>query len=116
MGEEKSPVGKRLRGPWVWIGTVAGALALAWVCAFGFFAYSMRQPPMQFAGVMKQVGPVPFLLFPFETMWKEARAGKLKPGDVAPDFTLPLVDGSQKVQLSSLRGKQPVVLVFGSYT
>ena len=36
-------------------------------------------------------------------------------GDVAPDFCLPLLDGSDEVKLFDLRG-QPVVLVFGSYT
>jgi peroxiredoxin len=35
---------------------------------------------------------------------------------MAPDFTLPTLDKSANVQLSSFRGKQPVVLVFGSYT
>jgi peroxiredoxin len=65
---------------------------------------------------MKHTGPAPFLLFPFETMWKSARGGKLNVGDVAPDFTLPLLDHSSTVTLSSLRGSVPVVLVFGSYT
>jgi|TARA_B100002003_G_C13858632_1_gene420482 hypothetical protein len=36
-------------------------------------------------------------------------------GDAAPEFCLPLLDGSGEVQLTQLRG-QPVVLVFGSYT
>lgn len=36
-------------------------------------------------------------------------------GDVAPDFTLPRIDRSGDVTLSSLRGR-PVVLVFGSFT
>jgi hypothetical protein len=39
----------------------------------------------------------------------------IKPGDVAPDFTLKSPDGKKTVSLSGLRGK-PVVLVFGSYT
>ncbi len=30
------------------------------------------------------VGPASFLLFPFETMWKSARAGKLHIGDITP--------------------------------
>jgi hypothetical protein len=42
----------------------------------------------------------------------DATAG---PGDPAPDFDLPLHDGSARVSLSFLRGR-PVVLVFGSYT
>lgn len=41
---------------------------------------------------------------------------KLKVGDAAPDFTLPLLDGKSKVTLSSFRDKQPVVLIFASYT
>ncbi len=36
-------------------------------------------------------------------------------GDPAPDFTLPLADGSGTLTLSALRGK-PVLLAFGSYT
>jgi peroxiredoxin Q/BCP len=35
----------------------------------------------------------------------------LKVGDVAPDFTLPAIDGT-KVTLSSFRGKKTVVLAF----
>ena len=45
-----------------------------------------------------------------------ARRGQLKVGDVAPDFQLPILDGEERVRLSSLRGGKPVVLVFGSYT
>jgi hypothetical protein len=40
----------------------------------------------------------------------------LSVGDMAPDFKLKTMDGKQQVQLSSFRGKRPVVLVFGSYT
>ncbi len=41
---------------------------------------------------------------------------KLHVGDAAPDFKLKTKDGSHEVQLSSFKGKRPVVLVFGSYT
>ena len=41
---------------------------------------------------------------------------RLKEGDAAPDFTLPLVKGKGEVKLSSFRGKRPVVLIFASYT
>jgi hypothetical protein len=37
-------------------------------------------------------------------------------GDVAPDFELPLIDGSGTLRLMSLLGSGPVALVFGSYT
>ena len=39
-----------------------------------------------------------------------------KTGDVAPDFTLFDVTGTQSVTLSDFRGQKPVALVFGSYT
>lgn len=80
------------------------------------FDYAMHQPPETFSRVMMHTGPVPFLLFPFETMWKSARAGSLHPGDDAPDFTLPVLNQASSVTLSSFRGKKPVVLIFGSYT
>lgn len=40
----------------------------------------------------------------------------LKVGDAAPDFTLKMLHGDQKVTLSSLTDQRPVALVFGSYT
>ena len=79
--------------------------------------HTMRQPPEDFARVMaKMPGPVVFLLFPFETLWTQARAGTLQVGDRAPDFSLQHVDHSGRVQLSALNSQKPVVLVFGSYT
>ncbi len=39
-----------------------------------------------------------------------------KMGDAAPDFTLKTLDGEQEVRLSEELKKQPVVLIFGSYT
>ncbi len=91
-------------------------LTLAYGFTLAFFDRAMHQPPDEFSSLMMRVGPLPFLLFPFETMWKQARAGHLQIGDQAPDFALPLLDYSQTVSLSSFRGKQPVVLIFGSYT
>ena len=38
------------------------------------------------------------------------------PGDLAPDFELNDVAGSNPVRLSSFRSVQPVALVFGSFT
>ena len=40
----------------------------------------------------------------------------LRVGDAAPDFKLKTKDGSREVQLSSFKGKKPVVLIFGSFT
>jgi len=44
------------------------------------------------------------------------REGHLKPGDLAPDFSLDTHDRKQHITLSSFRGEKAVVLIFGSYT
>ncbi|MFL6354468.1 MAG: hypothetical protein ACJ74Z_21815 [Bryobacteraceae bacterium] len=95
---------------------ITAGIAVLYVAAMAAFAYAMRLPPENFSRVMMHVGPIPFLLFPFESMWKNARQGPVHVGDTAPDFTLPLLDHSGQVTLSSFRGTKPVVLVFGSYT
>lgn len=78
---------------------------------------SMCQTPEQFGHFMARLpGPVPFLLYPFESMWMRARAGTLGIGAAAPDFLLTTLDKTAQVQLSSLNKQGPVVLVFGSYT
>ena len=86
--------------------------------AFGSYVWrAMNQPTEKFAKVMSRMpGPVPFLLFPFETAWLRARAGHLNIGDPAPDFNLSKLDKTAHIQLSALNQNQPVVLVFGSYT
>jgi hypothetical protein len=92
-------------------------LAIAYLSFGTFVWWAMHQPPETFGRVMaKMPGPVPFLLFPFETAWLQARTGRLRTGDPAPDFSLLKVDKSERVQLSVLNQRQPVVLVFGSYT
>ena len=45
-----------------------------------------------------------------------SRVGTLKVNDPAPDFQLTRLGAEGKVKLSSFQGKQPVVLIFGSYT
>jgi len=76
----------------------------------------MCQPPQRFGQVMAYV-PMPVMsVLPFEAMWNVARGGTARIGEMAPDFDLPTIDRKSRVVLSSLRGKQPVVLVFGSYT
>ncbi|HXY04517.1 MAG TPA: hypothetical protein VEI49_13165, partial [Terriglobales bacterium] len=92
-------------------------LLVLWLAFVGLVWWSMRQPPERFGRVMSRMpGPAVFLLAPFETLWMQARAGTLKIGDPAPDFTLVKLDKSDKIQLSSLTSQKPVVLVFGSYT
>jgi hypothetical protein len=89
-----------------------------WVtCCVALYSV-MRQSPEQFGRMMAKIpGPVPFLIFPFETLWMRARAGTLQVGSPAPDFLLTKLDKTAQIQLSSLTAQQkPVVLVFGSYT
>src|SRR3954471_7927068 len=105
-----------MKSIWRRVFVVLGLLAIAYGAAYAFFAKAMRQTPDQFSRVMAHAGPMPFLLFPFESMWLQARAGGLRPGDRAPDFTLPLLNHSDLVKLSFFRGVRPVVLIFGSYT
>jgi hypothetical protein len=93
-------------------------LAVLWVTGCAGLYRIMRRPPEEFARFMAKLpGPVPFLLFPFETLWMRARAGTLHVGDAAPDFSLAKLDHSATVQLATLTAEhRPVVLVFGSYT
>ena len=93
-------------------------MAALWVSATAALYSVMRRPPEAFARVMMRVpGPVAFLVFPFETLWLHARAGELKIGDSAPDFTLTKLDKTGQVQLSSFTAQsKPVALIFGSYT
>ena len=44
------------------------------------------------------------------------RQGTTRVGELAPDFTLKTLDGTEEVRLSSYRGQRPVALIFGSYT
>jgi len=74
----------------------------------------MRDPTL-FGSVMRRVPEPAFVVIPFKRLWFIARAGRLKPGDAAPDFDLPAQDQKSRVRLASFRG-QPVVLIFGSYT
>jgi hypothetical protein len=64
--------------------------------------WMMAQAPAEQAAMME------FILA------RETRAPAV--GDEAPDFELPRLDGGAPVRLSSLRGVQPVALMFGCYT
>jgi hypothetical protein len=48
--------------------------------------------------------------------YRDIATPKVAEGDVAPDFELPLADGSGTAHLASLLRERPVALVFGSYT
>jgi hypothetical protein len=97
---------------------VFAGLLIVYFCFGTYVWWSMHQPPEVFGRVMARIpGPVPFLLFPFETAWMHARAGTLHTGDPAPDFSLMKLDRSERIRLSAFSQEQrPVVLIFGSYT
>ena len=96
------------------------AAACVLLILYSLFAWhiwhAMHQSPEVFGGVMAHMPVIAYFLVPFETMWLHARSGHLQEGDVAPDFHLNTVDKTSSVQLSALTAKQPVVLIFGSYT
>jgi hypothetical protein len=95
-------------------------LLVAGVAVYGTFLACMFvvmcQPPHRFGQIMAYVPMPALMIVPFETMWNVARGGATRVGEPAPDFTLPTIDHKSEVRLSSFRGTQPVVLVFGSYT
>lgn len=95
---------------------IAGCLVVAWLGFVGFVFWAMHQPPEKFGRVMMHMPTPAYFLFPFETMWTQARHGQLNPGDAAPDFTVKILEDKTPVQLASLWDSKPVVLVFGSYT
>jgi|SRR5579863_2245267 hypothetical protein len=99
-----------------WLKGAAVGMAIAWLGFVGFIDWAMHQPPEVFGRVMMHMPMPAYFLFPFETMWSQARAGLLSPGNAAPDFTVKTLEDKTPVQLASLWASKPVVLVFGSYT
>jgi hypothetical protein len=98
---------------------LAGSFAVLfvlWLAFVGFINWAMRQPPDVFGRVMMHMPTPAYLLFPFETMWSQARRGHVNAGDIAPDFTVKTLETKTPLQLASLWTEKPVVLVFGSYT
>ncbi len=97
-----------------------GGLAIAgialWIAAVAALYAAMRQPPETFGAIMAHVPMPGMLVLPFKPLWMSARAGRLKVGDPAPDFSLKPLHGERAVALSAEYPLKPVVLVFGSYT
>ncbi len=91
-------------------------VALLWGVAVAAIYAAMRQPPETFGRIMSHVPGVAMMVLPFEPLWMSARAGHLRAGEVAPDFTLPILRSDRTVTLSTEYRQKPVVLVFGSYT
>jgi hypothetical protein len=104
------PISKR------WVLRSVGVLAVLWVGFVGYIDWAMHQPPDIFGHVMMHMPMPAYFLFPFETMWTQARFGHVNPGDAAPDFAVKTLETKTPLQLGSLWTSKPVVLVFGSYT
>jgi hypothetical protein len=99
-----------------WLLRSGGVLVVAWLAFVGYIDWAMHQTPEVFGRVMMHMPMPAYFLFPFETMWTQARHGHVNPGDSAPDFTVNTLETKTPVQLASLWTEKPVVLVFGSYT
>lgn len=94
-----------------------GVAAVAvYVVLLGGLFVAMLQPPVVFGRIMSKLPSFAYALFPFEPMWLVARGGRLRVGEPAPDFALETANRSRTVRLSSFRGHEPVVLIFGSHT
>src|SRR5690242_3066590 len=97
---------------------ITGATVLVLICAYATLLLAvnraMHEPPEQFGRFMSKLPIAIFLVAPFETMWTHARAGNLRVGDMAPGFTLPTLDKTAHVSLSSFQSGKPIVLVYGS--
>src|SRR5438270_8851129 len=94
----------------------AAAAALVWTAATAALYAAMCRPPETFGAIMSHVPGVAMMILPFRPLWMSARAGHLRVGDAAPDFSLPSLHGDAAVTLSKEYASRPVVLVFGSYT
>ncbi len=101
----------------LWIIRAAAALIVTYIGLAAGVALAMVQPPERFGAIMTRA-PMAIVwgVLPGKRLWTWARRGALEPGDAAPDFTLATFDHSDRVTLSSHRGRRPVVIVFGSYT
>jgi hypothetical protein len=96
--------------------TILAIIFVLWIGFVGFMWRAMHKPPEVFARVMSHMPWQVFLILPFETLWTQARAGTLHVGDAAPDFSLLKLDKTETIHLSEMNQKQPVVMIFGSYT
>ena len=105
-----------------WLGTFMAVLLLVYVSLLiGVFA-AMHQPIERFGKIMLVHAGTTVHGRPVRADVERCTLGALDIGQPAPDFVLRTADKKgqpqpiEQVQLSSFHGRQPVVLVFGSYT
>ncbi|MGO4879634.1 MAG: hypothetical protein ACLP59_02295 [Bryobacteraceae bacterium] len=97
-------------------GILLGACLLLYGGLTAGVYWAMCQPLDRFGAIMQRVPGVAMAVLPFEPLWMRVRAGLLHPGDLAPDFDLPLVDHSRRIRISEVYRAEPLVLIFGSYS
>ena len=95
---------------------LAVSCCVLYVLATAAVYAAMRQTPERFGRFMSHVPGIAMRVLPFRRLWMSARAGALREGDPAPDFSLPLLHSDRTVTLSTEYRQKPVVLIFGSYT
>ena len=110
------PETKKTNTRWKILAKVALVFVGLYVALTALLFGVMLQSPDRFAATMKHVPWPVFAALPYKPLWQVARAGQVRVGDMAPDFSLESPDHKSSFRLSSLRGEKPVVLVFGSYT
>ena len=98
------------------LGRTLLGLVLVYAAATAGLYVAMTRPPETFGAIMSHMPLVAMIALPFEPLWMNARGGTLHVGDAAPDFSLPVLDGSRTVRLSDELRARPVALIFGSYT
>ena|SRR5579864_3433626 len=104
-----------------WWKKILAGLVAAYLLLAAVVWVVVSLPPARFAAIMAKLPTsetpgVLFMVIPIGPLMMLARAGHLKPGDMAPDFRLPVLHSQETVQLASFRGQKPVALIFGSYT
>jgi hypothetical protein len=62
-----------------WLGGAIAVLFGLWLLFLGYIDWAMHQPPEVFGHVMARMPMPAYFLFPFETMWIDARKGVHRP-------------------------------------
>ncbi len=101
---------------WRITGIIAGSCVLLYGALTAATYWTLSQPLDRFGAIMRHTPGLLMAVLPFEPIWMRVRAGTLREGDPAPDFSLQTVDHVRRVRISDEYRSKPVVLVFGSYT
>jgi hypothetical protein len=90
---------------------VARATIGLWIALFAGAVATAQEPGAKQPATLPATQPVAAL----QPTTKPDQAAP-EVGETAPTFKLKSLDGKSEFELTSLRGKRPVLLLFGSYT